>query len=489
MKRITVTATDIQADDDSHLEIVHSIALELPMNKNLRVDLKKETEKDKNYQQIMNYIKTGWPKHIGQLPEALMPYFRVRNELFSEDGIIYLNEDGNIRIVVPPALRVPVLNLIHKGHMGMDKSKSRASEAFFWPKILDHVELVVKRCITCSKFQPKNMKLPLHPHELPTRRWQRISMDIATHAGKDFLVTYDSYSKWLEINQLASKSAEAVIDVCKTLFATHGRPETIISDNNPFASFSFKKFAKELDIELITSSPNFPQSNGRAEKGVSIAKMMLRKAAETRTDVRDYLLEYRNTKIPAMDHSPAQLMFACKLKASLPISDKSLQPQVPKEVTEKLRKQQERTRAWYDKTARGKERKFIVGEKVRVENTCGRKTEWSTGEITGICNEPRSYMVKTNGSTLRRTVTQLRPQNSNIEEIDYYDIPSARLNESKEVVTSSNLETPQEEQVPQPKSQNGDEQRFESTYQLIVPHWLYNTSYVTRAGRFVRNVK
>lgn len=490
------TAKELKPDDDSHLETVHSVSMVLPMNEKLKNDLQKATSEDRNYVQIVHYIKNGWPSQIGQLSDALMPFFKVRNELFYEDGIIYLNEDGKIRIVVPPALRVPVLNLIHS-HMGIDKAISRAKEAFYWPQMLSHVELFVKKCQTCNKFKPKPYKMPLQPHELPTRRWQRISMDIATYGGRDYLVTYDAYSKWLEINLLSSKSAEAVVDICKTLFASHGRPQTIISDNNPFGSFLFRKFAKECNIQIITSSPHYPQSNGRAEKGVAIAKIILKKAKETNTDHRDLLLEYRNTKIPSMGYSPAQLMYSCKLKASIPISEADLQPEVPKNVTEKLEKQQEKTRAWYDKTARRKEISLRVGDKVRIQSPNRWKSEWSPGEITEVCPEPRSYLVKTNGSVVRRTLAQLELDNEDHREIEDYEILLSSQREKKsepiipQIPEERQPETSQtqEESEPDARSPENDEgSEYDTTYQLVVPHWLYNTNYVTRFGRFVKPV-
>ena len=55
-------------------------------------------------------------------------------------------------------------------------------------------------------------------------------------------------------------------------------PEVMRSDNGPqYSSSSFKKFAKDWGFQLITSSPEYPRSNGLAEKTVQRVKNLLEK--------------------------------------------------------------------------------------------------------------------------------------------------------------------------------------------------------------------
>ena len=50
------------------------------------------------------------------------------------------------------------------------------------------------------------------------------------------------------------------------------------SDNGPqYSSSSFKKFAKDWGFQHITSSPEYPRSNGLAEKTVQRVKNLLEK--------------------------------------------------------------------------------------------------------------------------------------------------------------------------------------------------------------------
>ena len=76
-----------------------------------------------------------------------------------------------------------------------------------------------------------------------------------------------------------------------------------------------------------TSSPGYPQSNGLAEKGVGIAKKLLRKAKDSNTSPYLAFLEYRNTPLDC-GYSPSQLLMSRRTKSILPITRKALKPQL-----------------------------------------------------------------------------------------------------------------------------------------------------------------
>ena len=50
-----------------------------------------------------------------------------------------------------------------------------------------------------------------------------------------------------------------------------------MNDNLPFNSTLLKDFAKKSNFDLQFRSPNYPRSNGLAEKGVEIAKNIVKK--------------------------------------------------------------------------------------------------------------------------------------------------------------------------------------------------------------------
>ena len=124
----------------------------------------------------------------------------------------------------------------------------------------------------------------------------------------------DYYSKFPEMARLRSKTASSVIQAMKIIFARQGIPEVVVAYNMPFGSGEFRKFAKDWNFQLSTSSPRCPQSNSQAEKYVGILKMLLRKCLEDNTDPNLALLRYRNTPITGMTYSPAQLLYSRRLR-------------------------------------------------------------------------------------------------------------------------------------------------------------------------------
>jgi len=60
-----------------------------------------------------------------------------------------------------------------------------------------------------------NLKEPLIVHERPSLLFEVISTDILTYLGKDYIVIFDHFSKWLEIIDTKSKSAEEILDKFK----------------------------------------------------------------------------------------------------------------------------------------------------------------------------------------------------------------------------------------------------------------------------------
>lgn len=102
--------------------------------------------------------------------------------------------------------------------------------------------------------------------------------DIFEFAGKSYLVLFDAFSNYPEVEKLEDLAARTLIDKLKAIFARHDIPMVVTSDNGPqFASYEFKAFSISYDFGHITSTPTFPRSNGLAEKEVRIEKRIFKK--------------------------------------------------------------------------------------------------------------------------------------------------------------------------------------------------------------------
>ena len=91
-------------------------------------------------------------------------------------------------------------------------------------------------------------------------------VDLFAFKGSSYLLLIDYYSRYVEMSMLHSTTPAAVIQHMKSIFAQHGIPEILISDNSPqFAAEIFAQFAQNFDFQHQTSSPNIPQGNGEIE--------------------------------------------------------------------------------------------------------------------------------------------------------------------------------------------------------------------------------
>ncbi len=97
-----------------------------------------------------------------------------------------------------------------------------------------------------------------------------MGIDFFHTKASDYLLIVDYFSRYIEVAGMnKGKRAPNVINILKDVFARHGIPEEIRSDNGPlFDSSEFTNFALEWDILLSLSSPYYPQSNGEAERSV-----------------------------------------------------------------------------------------------------------------------------------------------------------------------------------------------------------------------------
>ena len=81
---------------------------------------------------------------------------------------------------------------------------------------------------------------------------------------------------------MPTTTSPQTITAFKSVFARHGIPSELFTDNGPqLSSYAFKKFATEWDFVHTTSGPSYPQSNGQAERCVQTVKNLLKKADES----------------------------------------------------------------------------------------------------------------------------------------------------------------------------------------------------------------
>ena len=86
-------------------------------------------------------------------------------------------------------------------------------------------------------------------HQIPSRPWSKISVDLFALDGKQYLVMVDHYSDYFELESLRNVAASTVIRAMKRNFVCHGIPYTCISDNGPqFDCHEFSRFVRDYRL-------------------------------------------------------------------------------------------------------------------------------------------------------------------------------------------------------------------------------------------------
>ena len=147
-------------------------------------------------------------------------------------------------------------------------------------------------------------------------------MDFAGPIDNHMLfVIIDAHSEWLEVFPLKSASSTATIMKLRALFASHGIPDSVVSDSgSPFVSADMKEFLAANGVEQIaSSSPYHPASNGLAERAVQTCKAAIKKMKGTslETKLQRFLLNYRTTPQGTTEVLPCQLLIGRQLKTLL----------------------------------------------------------------------------------------------------------------------------------------------------------------------------
>lgn len=396
------TSQDPTDDDESfHQEgnaYIQLIMQHLPATERRIKQIKELQQQDEACQLVSKYCYSSWPDKKSA-PKVVRPFLPLAAQFSVENGLLMRGS----RIVIPTPLQQEILDKLHEGHQGITRCRDRARQSVWWPGLSTQLENLVTNCETCCKNQHQRAQ-PLVPSQLPELPWQKVGTDLFEWRNKHFLLIVDYYSRYIEIAKLSHTTAEEVILHTKSIFARHGIPEIVFSDNGPqYTADVFEKFANDYQFEHETSSPYFPQSNGEAERAVKTVKEMLAKCE----DPYLAMLSYRTTPIQGGAYSPAELLMSRKLRTTIPSTRKQRIPKVPdtEEVRARDKMTKNRQKRNFDKHHGARELPPVdEGDRVWIPT----RNEEAIVIQTDVA--PRSHVIRTDqGSEIRRNRRDMIP--------------------------------------------------------------------------------
>ncbi|XP_064622514.1 uncharacterized protein K02A2.6-like [Lineus longissimus] len=184
------------------------------------------TVRDPTTKTLMCLIRNGWPDTKQDTPIEAKPYFDFRDSLSCESGIILKGE----AILIPCDLRGDIKQRLHSAHLGLNSMLRRARGLVFWPGLAQDVKQMVGTCEPCQELRARSPKEPLIPHDDGQSPWDKVGADIFEISGRQYLVTVDFFSNFIEVDFLPTITSSQVINVLKKHFARYGIPRIFQSD-------------------------------------------------------------------------------------------------------------------------------------------------------------------------------------------------------------------------------------------------------------------
>ena len=468
-----------QVNTCTELEAINH-AMSLALNPDEIQRLQHASAQDTALQDLCRVIQHGWPATKAGLPIAARPYFDFRDELTVQDQLVF---KGPV-VVIPAALRSEMAAKCHATHIGIEGCIRRARESMYSPRMSSELKDYISKCDICLTHRSAQTKETIIQHEIIARPWAKVGADLCDLSGRTLLVVCDYFSGFIEVERLQTTTTSAVSKALKVMFARYGVPTTLFTDNGPqFASAEFMAFTKVWGFQHVTSSPRYPQSNGKAENAVKTIKRLFTKSKEARQSEYQALLDWRNTPTEGLGTSPAQRFLGRRCRTLLPMTETLLEPAYDTTADARALLGQKAKQAYYYNQHTRDLPPINAGETVRMQLP-GQK-QWTQGTCTGT-QGPRSYGVKVGETEYRRNRRQLLSK----KEVPLPEVPEQESPRQVEVTAGIPRETPSDDRElnqhltppstapePDPPSTRDDQPLRRSIRQRKPPDWV--TTYVS----------
>ena len=359
---------EINEDKEILIPCFTSVQFLTQINPNIEINLQELVANASNdYKQLLHSIRNSHTSPNNPASKQYKKEFEhlsICNKI--PDLILY---KGN-RILIPQNYIRKILNWLHFGHNGKDKTISLAKQLYYWQTMNNDIDQMIKKCPSCQELRPSLQKLPMLQEQTfkESRPMESVSTDLFLHAGKDYLVLVDRYSDYIFCSDALSKTnTSTILNVLIKWFQLFGYPSVIRSDGGPQFRSEFDNFCASKNITHELTSPYNPQSNGLAENAVKQAKHLLIKSLENKENFQEALSFYRN--VPnASGYSPAELLFGRRQKLPIPTLSEHHDPINMKVAIANRDLLRERAKNNYNKHARS-QTPLSIGDKVLIQDT------------------------------------------------------------------------------------------------------------------------
>ena len=235
------------------------------------------------------------------------------------------------------------------------------------------VEQRCKVCHGCQIVSGKPCPEPMKRTVLPEGPWQDVAADLLgpLPGGEYLLVVVDYYSRYFEIEILKSVLSRDIVDSLDRIFARHGIPVSMKTDNGPqFISSEFKNYMTTNGVQHVTSTPLWPQGNGEVQRQNRTLLKSIRIAyaagKDWKKELNKLLMAYRSTPHTTTGVSPSKLLFGSEIRTKVPCLEQVAGRN--DDVVEKDTLMKRKGKVYADRKRRATDKEIETGDVVLVRN-------------------------------------------------------------------------------------------------------------------------
>jgi hypothetical protein len=380
-------------------------------------------------------------KQLQQVDETLtVPRDKALKNIdgyFYNDGILYrqttVKKVARDLLVIPQPLRHDILRVFHDdkllgAHTGIQTTKHKILQRYFWPTLRKDVKDYRQSCKICRDrypnyatqvkgLQPMPMVCPFH-----TMAVDVLGPITTSRSGNRFIVVFtDTLTKWTEAFAVPEHTAETIAELfVQEIVCRWGSPERLLSDNGPeFASHILKHVTKLLATEKVFTTTYQPSTNGQVERfNRTLADFL---ASYTNGDDWDEFLpfvmfQYRMAFHSSTGFSPFMMMFGREPRLPIDSLLEETNIEYPDEDTyvtqlrEKLKETTERAKQYIDRAQAHQKKYYDMKHRnapIFQENDQVMKFVPVGGKLDSCWNGPytihkrtgeHTYLLRTQGS-------------------------------------------------------------------------------------------
>ncbi|KAH7723371.1 gagpol and env protein precursor [Aphelenchoides avenae] len=233
-----------------------------------------------------------WLKEIFQKPESEWSSLLGERYMFVKDGMLYKSFGGRKVLVVPKPETKVVFDRFHNGvfggHAGWFKTTGMMEKYVYWPSLRPDVKKWIKACFTCARHKKQRKTVPPLKPIVSTHPYELVGIDVfsisQTSSGVQHVVTViDHHSKFCAAYDVADKSAETIAKVFwENWCLREGRMcSTLLSDKGgEFLNEVMQEIQKLTGVEQKFTVGHNPRENGVTERMNETLKGLLSKMTE-----------------------------------------------------------------------------------------------------------------------------------------------------------------------------------------------------------------